>query len=347
MSKGLKGVIIGLGAIVLVAAGIIALFFNELKTLSTLKKEDAYGFYTMTYAGDYGFDEFLLTGAKNDREIEKFVMKRLLKGIEIDLNISSAGCTAFCAKNTEGDVLYGRNFDFEYAPSVLVKTKPQNGYASVSMVNLAFAGYGKDNLPDPLRANSFLTLAAPYLPFNGMNERGVTMALLAVPYAEPPQKEGQITLNTTAAIRMVLDKAATVEEALALLRQYNYYFSGDVQCHYLIADASGKSVVVEFMEGDVQVIEPNRNYQVVTNFILYKGLNKGEGYTEFERFDTADNFLHDTNGVISEKEAMALLSGVQIPDATQWSTVYNITKQSASICINRNYEKIYFYDFTR
>ncbi len=36
---------------------------------------------------------------------------------------------------------------------------------------------------------------------------------------------------------LVLDKAATVEEAIELLKQYNIYFSGDTGCYYLIADA--------------------------------------------------------------------------------------------------------------
>ena len=86
-------------------------------------------------------------------------------------------------------------------------------------------------------------IASPFLPFDGMNEKGVAIALLAVPEAEPPYDSNKITLNTTTAIRLVLDYAATVEEAVELLRNYNIYFSGDVECHYLIADASGQSVI--------------------------------------------------------------------------------------------------------
>jgi hypothetical protein len=39
-----------------------------------------------------------------------------------------------------------------------------------------------------------------------------SIALLAVPEAQPPQSHETITLNTTTAIRLVLDKAASVEE---------------------------------------------------------------------------------------------------------------------------------------
>ena len=180
----------------------------------SLEKVDKYGMYQMTYYGDYGFDEFLEVGARNDADIETFVTKRLLKGLPINLGVTGDGCTAFVVRNESGDILFGRNFDFLYAPSLQLYTAPNNGYASVSTVNLAFAGYSGDNLPDGSFFDTFLTLAAPFLPFDGMNEKGLAIALLAVPKAEVPYNPDKITLNTTTAIRLVLDKAATVELSL-------------------------------------------------------------------------------------------------------------------------------------
>ncbi len=52
------------------------------------------GVYTMTYDGDYGFDEFLKTGASSDAELEAFVVRRLMHGLPIDLHVTDAGCTA-------------------------------------------------------------------------------------------------------------------------------------------------------------------------------------------------------------------------------------------------------------
>jgi hypothetical protein len=232
------------GVILVIALAIVFLLWNELRSLASIRKIDEYGMFQMTYYGDYGFDDFLLVGASSDRDIENFLVHRLLKGIPIDLNITDGGCTVFIAHTNEGDVIFGRNFDFEYAPSMQIVTRPSSGYASISTVNLSFAGYTVDNLPSGLNINSFLTLAAPFLPFDGMNEKGLAIALLAVPEAEPPFDENRVTLNTTTAIRLVLDKAATVEEAIALLRQYNIYFSAGIYCHFLIGDASGRSVLV-------------------------------------------------------------------------------------------------------
>ena len=326
--KTVRHIIIGIGLlwlIIIIAA--LVLFRNELRSLMSLEKVDKYGMYQMTYYGDYGFDEFLEVGARNDADIETFVTKRLLKGLPINLGVTGDGCTAFVVRNESGDILFGRNFDFLYAPSLQLYTAPNNGYASVSTVNLAFAGYSGDNLPDGSFFDTFLTLAAPFLPFDGMNEKGLAIALLAVPKAEVPYNPDKITLNTTTAIRLVLDKAATVEEAIELLKQYNIYFSGGFEFHYLIADASGHSVIVEYVNQELCVVESETEYQIASNFIAYNGLNIGEGFTEFERYDRVQNAIEENNGILEVSGAIQLLADVGVFDGDidklQWSVLAN------------------------
>ncbi len=343
--KNIKRFSAGIAVVLLaIVIGAIALFRNELRTLFSLEKIDEYGAYQMTYYGDYGFDEFLEVGASSDKDIEKFVTKRLLKGMPINLGVTGDGCTAFVTKNEKGEVLYGRNFDFLYAPSLQLYTEPQNGYRSVSTVNLSFAGYSENYLPDDSLFDKFLTLAAPFLPFDGMNEKGVAIALLAVPEAEPPYDSNKITLNTTTAIRLVLDHASTVEEAVELLRDYNIYFSGDIECHYLIADASGRSVIVEFYDGELQIVEAETDYQIATNFIAYDGLNIGEGFTEFERYDMVEKELSDNNGILNENDVISLLAKVGVQDGEvdklQWSVIYNLTTGDVRLFIHRDTNNI-------
>ena len=325
---------------------LFVLFINELKTLKTLKQIDDYGMYRMTYYGDYGFDDFLEQGAVSDKDIEEFVTKRLLKGIPIKFNVTDSGCTAFVTKNENGDIVFARNFDFTYAPSLQLYTDPPNGYASVSTVNLSFAGYSEDNLPtEGVNFNNFLTLAAPYLPFDGMNEKGVAIALLAVPEVQIRNDENKITLNTTTAIRLVLDKASNVDEAIELLKNYNIYFSGDIYCHYLIADSTGRSVIVEYYDNDLQVVETDKEYQAASNFIAYNDLNIGEGYTEFDRYDKVINKIEDSNNSLNINDTINLLNDVGVYgeddfDKLQWSVIYNLTNMSGEIWAHRNKNNI-------
>jgi len=300
--------------------------------------------FQMTYFGDYGFDDFLLIGAESDSDIEAFVMERLLRGIPFSFNITGGGCTVFVVRNDAGEVIFGRNFDFEHSPSMQVVTRPNNGYASVSTVNLLFLGYDKDNLPGGLNLNSFPALGAPFLPFDGMNENGVAIALLAVSEAEPPFYENRIMLNTTTAIRLVLDQAANVDEAVELLKRYNIYFSGGIYCQFLISDASGRSVIVNFWDGGLKVTETDDNFQIASNFIPYNGLNIGEGFTEFERYDRVREVIESNGGVLNEMQAVELLAEVGIvyddEDRLQWTVVYNLSTLEGVIFASRNRENL-------
>ena len=345
MKKARIVYIVFASSVLLIALVFCILFRHELKTLSTLS-EKSEGVYTMTYDGDYGFDEFLKTGAQSDRDIEKFVTKRLLKGLPIQISVTDAGCTAFVSKNEKDDVIFARNFDFTYAPMLQLYTKPDNGYASVSTVNLSFAGYDGDNLPSTgIGINNFLTLAAPFLPFDGMNEKGVAMALLAVPEAQMKNDPDKVTLNTTTAIRLVLDKAATVEEAIRLLREYNIYFSGDITCHFLIADSSGASVIVEYYDGALQTVRPTEDYQIASNFIAYNDVNIGEGFTEFERYDRVREVLESNNNSLPLEKCRLLLNEIGVrtgeTDKLQWSVIYNLSEKTGEIWPHRDDSRLW------
>jgi len=147
-------------------------------------------------------------------------------------------------------------------------------------------GYGKENLPKGISGKLPL-LAAPYLPFNGMNEKGLAIAILQTPITELPNDPDKITLNTTTMIRLVLDKAATADEAIAFFRKHNIYFSGDIYCHYLIADKSGKSVIIEYWNGEMYVVDE----KIASNFMAHNGYNDAHETCAHPRYDKAKSLM--------------------------------------------------------
>ncbi len=82
-------------------------------------------------------------------------------------------------------------------------------------------------------------------------------------------------------------------------------------------------------------------YEITTNFVMANGLNLGEDFNEFERFDTLKNHLDASGGIISPDDAMALLSEVAIPGRTRWSVVYEPDTLTARIAAGENYEDIF------
>ena len=112
----------------------------------------------------------------------------------------------------------------------------------------------------------------------------------------------------------------------------------------MIADASGHSVIVEFYDDELQVVEAETNYQIATNFIAYNGLNIGEGFTEFERYHAVEKELLDSNNILNENDAIALLAKVGVQDGEvdklQWSVVYNLTTGDVRLFIHRDTSNI-------
>lgn len=71
------------------------------------------------------------------------------------------------------------------------------------------------------------------------------------------------------------------------------------------------------------------------------------------RYDMMDFVLSQNKDTISAEKAMSLLdfvsqaeSPTDITSHTQWSVVYNLSKGKAMICVNRNYNKKFVFDFS-
>ncbi|MGN0506133.1 MAG: linear amide C-N hydrolase [Lachnospiraceae bacterium] len=332
-------------ALVLVLGVVIAcLFGGEILTVTSRKQVDDKMFYTMTYKGDYGFDDFLAGGgAESDGEVVSFVVERLLRGIPLEFELPDLGCSTIFTQNSENDgYLFGRNFDMYASPAVLLYTKPENGYRSFSMVNLAYIGYSPEHLPDGL-FDSINTLAGPYAPLDGMNEKGLCVGVLLIPTECTNQDNSLPDITTTTAIRMLLDKAATVEEALALLKQYDMHSSAGSCYHFQIADATGRAVVVEYIENEMSIVEN----PYATNFLLTVGdwYNFGKGQ---DRFELLASSYKAKDGVMSSSEVMAVLASVSQTKEktgkdteTQWSCVYDTKNLTVTVCYHMDYEHTY------
>lgn len=135
-------------AALLLVGGVSFLFRHELGTiLSTTRVTDK--FSTMNYTADYGLDEFLQEGASTDGELAAFVIKKLMKGLPVEIGLPNLGCSTFQAQTPEGDYIFGRNFDHPDAVYMLVHTKPETGYESISMVNMTYIGGGREGALQP------------------------------------------------------------------------------------------------------------------------------------------------------------------------------------------------------
>lgn len=356
MKKNWKKIVIGILLLFGISVGVvIGVFHNELKTMNRIRKINDHPFYEMTYYGDYGRDELEAEGVCSDEALVSFVTRRLLKGLPLDVNVDGA-CSAFIAKAPTEEYLFGRNFDYHPSTAMLVKTNPKDGYRSISMVNLTHIGFDENRQPDSF-ANKIFTLAAPYIPLDGMNEKGFAIGVLVVKEQVVHQNTGKTPITTTSAIRLLLDKAADVDEAIAILESYDMNSSGDTGYHFFLADAKGNSAVVEYIENEMKVVRNTKEnpYLATTNFTLSTKEQNGGGK---DRYEIIQKGITKTSGIMTEEEVMNLLeeakfdgvraTGGNVNDpyygcSTQWSAVYNLTEKTVTYCIGADYAQKYEY----
>lgn len=294
-------------------------------TLASLQKIDDYPMYMMRYYGDY--DIFDVSSSP-----EKKSMSALPN---VSLSDSLWGCTCFASLCESGVKILGRNFDWHYCIPLLLFTSPPNRYASVSIVDLEYFGYNSNNLPDWWENRSRL-LETPRLPFDGFNEKGVAVGMMAIPSAKPPYDSRKRTIGELEVMRLILDNAKNLDEAINIFPQYNILMDGP-PIHYLISDSSGSSAVIEFIDSKMIVMKNTEPWQVSTNFIIY-----GSGAptnVNCWRYRRAYDSLKIAGGCLSNESAMKLLQQVS-QSSTIWSVVYQMNSRGINLAVSRKYNTV-------
>lgn len=379
---------------------VACLWGNEIATVASFKqlreRNDANeegSVYRMDVKGGFYFDEFLKQGASSDKELINFITGKITKGlIKMDIGETDIGCASFTAKTPEGDVLFARNYDFAKTNVCITLADPGKGrHKSFSSVDLNYVGMDVDRDVNGLM-NKITCLAAPFTPLDGINDAGVSCGIY-MSYQGGTATEGTVAtdqkdeskknITSTTMLRMVLDYADDVDEAVELIKQYNLHDSANTSFHYMVADASGKSAILEWLpengtdstdnDGssrklvvtynddpmyDALRAEDEFKYQWITNFIV----NGHESYYEnndgkpgYDRYEHIYAKLKEGKGVVAdENAAMDILADVGRRTwnggggCTVHSAVFNLTKKTVLWVANENFDDntaVYSYSF--
>lgn len=305
------------------------------------------GLSAVQYDGNYKFDTFLEQGgAKSDQEVVQFLAENII-GEKIDTGIfqSLFGCSTIAAKSVDGDILFGRNFDWNKCNAVIVMSKTDNGYNSISTVNEDFIKSGVGMLYNKLD-QEIKTIPALYAPLDGMNEKGLVVSVNMIQDSSTiEQNSEKPDITTTTAVRLLLDKAATTDEAVSLLSGYDMHASMGYMVHFAISDSSGNSVCVEYINNEMSVVET----PVVTNFYLTEGEKYGIGTDQsHERYQMLIDQLNQTPQMSMDNIRDALNSvskdNFRGFESTEWSIVFNQTSGEVRYYHRENFENEYIFN---
>lgn len=327
-------------------------FGSLIKGSASVRKLDE-GLYYMEYKGDDGFAELMENGGgRSAGELVSYVMNFLSKGYykvpEPSPATAGYGCSALTARTPEGSVLMGRNFDFNSATAMILHTIPDKGYETYTTFNVEFFGFGDGWLPEGY-PNQYMALSSLFFALDGINEKGLAVAdLMAGDNAETHQDTGKPGVTTTSAICYMLKNAATVDEAIGLLRGVDMHSDIGSAHHYAISDASGRSVVVEYVDNEFVVVE---SPAVANHYLCEEKLNVGlvPGDSRYEQLCSR---FAETEGTMDRGQFEQAVFSVSQPESgdflgTAWTMVMDLTDPSVTYYSRRHFDKPFHFGLTR
>ena len=311
------------------------------------------GLYYMEYKGDDGFDRFMEKGGgRNAAEIAAYVMDFLSKGFYHPQAPSPEpagyGCSSITARTPQNDVLMGRNFDFNKGTGMILHSIPKRGYESITTFNVDYYGFGEDWLPEGFM-NQYLSLTGLFFALDGVNEKGLAVAdLMAGDDAVTNQDTGKPSLTTTSAIRYMLNKAATVDEALNLLRGIDMHSDIGAAHHYAISDASGRSVVVEYVDDRLVAVD---SPIAANHYLCAEKCNVGLIDGDI-RYEWLCRQYEACGGVMQEATFQKVIAAVSQPEqenwlGTAWTMVMNLTHPSVTYYSRRHFDQPFHFELER
>lgn len=345
-----------LAVVIICAIAFTAVYFTRFQTIGTIEKltdyEDGYNLYTMTVKYDYNTENIIAADFNDTEGFVEAVAKESLPYLPVDIEVPSFGCSAYSASLENGDTIMGRNYDFKLDTSaMLVYCSPKDGYRSMAFTALDNVGA---NEAEKSLTSRLACLTGPFICLDGLNEKGVAIATLTLDSEPVNQNTGKQKIATSLAVRLVLDNAATTQEAVDLLRSYDMMAANGRDYHFYINDASGDSRVVEYdceSEGRELIDTP---MPAITNFygryidkVQSNQKNGIYGHGK-ERYDKVMAVLEPNSGVLSTDDAWrALMDASTEPNPenvtsnTQWSLIYDNSMFTAEITIRRHWGDVF------
>ena len=352
MKKGLKIALLSVLGLVIVAGVLVWMEFGALikGANSCVKLDDR--LYYMEYKGDDGFDGLMAKGGfEKADDMVGYIIEFLSKGHykpEVETSKEPYGCSALTVKTPDGSVMMGRNFDFPSAIGLIMHCIPDKGYETITTFNVEFYQFGEDFKPEGFK-NQYMCLAGLFVALDGINEKGLAIAdLMAGDSIETHQRTSKPDLTTTAAISYMLKNAANVDEALKLLESIDMHSDIGAAHHYAMADVSGRSVVVEYVDNKMVVTE---SPAVANHYLCEQKLNVG--LTEGDdRYDRLCQRFEQTQGVMSEKQLTDAIATVSQPQrkgflGTAWTMVMDLSHPSVTYYSLRHFDKPFHFAFSR
>ena len=252
-------------------------------------------------------------------------------------------CSIFSAA-TEDSVIMGRNWDNQNVGSIIVSLyHAPGGYASISFSRAIDMGFPLNVGLEDFKSSELgkKLLLAPFYSMDGINEHGLAVAVAGVNNTPVKPKEGKELACLVFLIRKILDQTKNVEEAVNLVDDYIPFLldKNSVQGHLFVADSSGKSVALEYVQDQWRKIYGEKSWQVLTTKPVYN-VPDAQLRKKCWRYRSISGTLEKTKGHVNWQAGLEILQDVE-QKGTTWSVIYSLPTKELYFSVYQNWDKIY------
>lgn len=254
-------------------------------------------------------------------------------------SVKALACSAFMCRAKNG-VYFAKNFDWQHSHGYIIKNSRRvfkNGYN--------FKGEHTTSWTSKYGSITFNQIGKEF-PFGGMNEEGLVVEQLwNQDDCEYEVFENSNTISELEWIQYQLDNYKTVDEVLKKLKQLTI-IPVMAKVHYFIADSSGKSAIIEFINGKTEIIESSENHQLITNSNYKNSRNYWATHKDIvdkTSGSSLDRYCHLTHSIsklnLNDTVNPETLFKALLPTRTtqtQWSIVYNISEREIQFLSRNN-----------
>lgn len=326
---------------------------DHIRTLHSLRRVPGTKAYVMDYYVDYNMDEVRAHGIDVNHIEDSFIRVCFPKWIasiassakssflDEPVTARSAGehCSTVVLRSDNGHTYLGRNFDYNHDACLILKIHGAAGVKSVALLDLHYLNLDRDDLDETNLIQRIPLLFAPYYLHDGMNEYGVAVSEMSVDGVRPPNDPAKPNIIQASALRLILDYARNADEAIDLLRGYNIHFVAETT-HFMVADRTGKSAVIEFIDGKIEPTTTKRSWQICTNHQIC-GKSEEDNCKACGRYKLASSTLNDLHNKGNDRDVMKIMQSVSQSNWTMWSSVYDLTSGEFEIAYRQHFDDIY------
>lgn len=263
-------------------------------------------------------------------------MRILILTVFIFLSGFVSACTTFSFADKNGNIVFGRNFDFPVG----------TGHIEINKRNMRKTAFVRP----PAKALEWVSKYGSItfnqigreFPYGGMNEAGLVIEQMWLQDVQYPAQDSRNELSALQWIQYQLDNAASVEDVIASDTLIRISADDVAKLHFLIADAGGKVASIEFLNGKM-VVHTGKElpYPVLANCTYDNSLKykKSIDRKENKQFNpwtenSSGRFVKAATLIENYRRqkdivdySFDILDSVAQPGSTQWSIVYNITNR--------------------